>query len=100
MNRLARRLGQPSGLSIRNARFLVEREQQTRLNERVHWAAILALAPAAAGVLVLDQVVLGLCLFLVVFVSGQCILLQRYNRARLMRIAEHAIDGWAEPARE
>jgi hypothetical protein len=88
MNLLARRLGQPYRLSVRSAPSLAERERQTRLNERVHWAVILAVIPAAAGVLALGQILLGLYLCLVIPVSSQCIFLQRYNRARLAHIEE------------
>jgi hypothetical protein len=59
---------------------------QTRLNERVHVAAIIVASGGALQGLASGHVGVGAYLLVVGYVSAMCLCLQRYNRARLERI--------------
>lgn len=61
---------------------------QTRVNERVHVAAVIVAIGGALQVLGTSHVGHGAYLLLVGCVSALCLCLQRYNRARLERIAD------------
>jgi|GEM_PF-5539291 len=85
---VARRLGNaPRPRSLARAGGPLIDAAQTRLNERVHVAAGLVAGCSAWHALSTGQVWEGGGLIVVGWLSGLCLCLQRYNRARLERVA-------------